>query len=319
MKNKLSAIIRITVSFGLLGLLFWLMRDDISEIWGTISGSNLNLIVLGLILVACNVAMLAVRLKIIFEGEDLTVTWREALQLTYVGYYFNNFMPTAVGGDIVKAHYASQANQKRMQSYASVMMDRVIGLYTFLMVAAVALLVDRGRFNVPVIRPMVFLFVLMGIAGFIMLTNKAVARFMRNLFGRMKMLKLGEKLNSFYDIVHDYRNRLDVVGKALLISIIAQSVYFFVMYLFFIALGVPVKLGNIFLVMPVVTFISMLPSLGGLGVREGAIVTFFAPLAGKDTAFAASLLLLSTFICSSIIGGIIYLWWGISGTHKRDA
>ena len=61
----------------------------------------------------------------------------------------------------------------------------------------------------------------------------------------------------------------------------------------------------------------MLPSIGGLGVREGAFVAFFAALAGRDTAFAVSLLLLSGLLVVSFLGGLVYLWWGVSGVRTE--
>ncbi|MFC1480273.1 YbhN family protein [Candidatus Omnitrophota bacterium] len=317
MKNKISVIIRFVISFGLLGLLFWIMRNDIRNIWETISGTSLHFIAIAVVLILINAIMLSYRLKVIFLGENLEITLGEAIQLTFMGYFFNNFMPTAVGGDIIKAHYAAELNQKRIQSYASVLMDRFIGLYSFLVVAAVALIIDRGRFQMTVIRPLVFCLLAAGLVGVIIATNRTVARFMERFFMRLKMLRLGERLMAAYNIVHDYRNRRDVVAKSFLVSLFAQCLYFGVIYLFFLSLGTRVSLGNILLIMPVVTFISMIPSLGGLGVREGAMVAFFAPLAGKDTAFAVSLLYLFALFLISIIGGVIYLWWGFSRARKE--
>ena len=131
------------------------------------------------------------------------------------------------------------------------------------------------------------------------------------------MLGLGERLESLYAIVHDYRNRLDVIGRSILSSVIAQSIYFTVIYIFFLSLGSRVAYGNIFLIMPVVTFISMLPSLGGIGLREGAIVALFAPLAGKEDAFTVSMLVLLTYFVLSLIGGIVCLIWGVTGKYKE--
>ncbi len=310
MKNKGSALIRIVISFGLLGLLFWLMRGEARGIWVTISAGDSRLIAVAAGIILINVTMLAYRMKIIFLGENLDITFRESLQLTLIGYFFNNFMPTAVGGDIVKAHYAAHANKKKVRSYASVFMDRLIGLYTFLAVAAVALLVDRGRFQMAPVRLLVFCLLAAGIAGFVIVTNKSVARLMERLFARLKMFRLGERLSGVYDIVHDYRNRRGVVARSFAISVFAQCLYFFVVYLFFLSLGTRVNIGNIFLIMPVVTFVSMIPSIGGLGVREGAIVAFFAPLVGKETAFAVSILALCGLLFVSVIGGAVYLWRG---------
>lgn len=317
MKGGLFSFLRIVVSVSLLALLFWFMRGDISSIWVTIKGSDLRYIALGLALLLLNVYILAYRLKIIFKGEDLSLNMKEAVQLTYIGYFFNNFMPTAVGGDIVKAHYAGQANSKKLQSYASVFMDRFIGLYSFLIVAAVALLVDQGRFQVKMIRPLVFALLAAGVAGFIVATNTTIARGMERFLKNLKLLQLGEKLHAVYSIVHDYRNRVDIVVKSIVVSVAAQSVYFVVVWLFFLSLGYRVSMGNIFLIMPVVTFISMLPSIGGLGVREGATVAFFSSIVGKEASFAASLLLLAGLFFLSLIGGLVYVWWGVTGVRGK--
>ncbi len=317
MNKKISAILRIGISFGLLGLLFWLMRNEISEICVTISQSNLSLIAAGAGLFLIGTFLLGLRLKVIFKGENLDIKYSDALKLTFIGYYFNNFMPTAVGGDIIKGHYAAHRTQKKLQSYASVMMDRLIGLYTFLIVAAVALVFDKGRSDLPILAPVVFTLVVAGVVLTVAITNIKVASFLKTVFSRLKLFGIGEKINSLYDIVHDYRNRSGIVFKAMLISIVAQSIYFVMIYLFFMALGHVVPLGNIFLIMPLVTFISMIPSLGGLGVREGALVAFFTPLTNKETAFAVSILVLFGLLFISLIGGIIYLWWGINGLRKE--
>ncbi|MBD3425990.1 MAG: flippase-like domain-containing protein [Candidatus Omnitrophica bacterium] len=313
MKSKISNLIRILISFGLLALLFWIMRDDILDMWQTVIAGDMGFILAGLALILVNVAMLAYRFKIIFLGEDLKINMREAFQLTTVGYFFNNFMPTAVGGDIVKAYYAAHGSDERIKAYASVFMDRFIGLYTFLLVAAAALAVDRGRFHLDAVRTLVFILIFLGIVGFVVATNRRVARFIGRSLKRLKVMDLGEKLGALYNIVHDYRNRLDVVLKSFAVSILGQSLYFTAVYLFFRSLGHEVNLGNIFLIMPVVTFVSMIPSLGGLGVREGAFVALFAGLTGKETAFAVSLMLLFGLFFISLIGGAIYLWWGLSG------
>ncbi|MGB2599503.1 MAG: lysylphosphatidylglycerol synthase transmembrane domain-containing protein [Candidatus Omnitrophota bacterium] len=318
MKNKIFALMRVGVSLSLLGLLIWLMRDEFSQIKETLLASNFLFILAAVCLFNITVSVISYRMKIVFEGENLDLSIWESIQLTYIGYFFNNFMPTAVGGDVVKAHYATQTNQKRMQSYASVLMDRLIGLYSFLIIAAIALAINWQSFRIPLARNMIFLFLGLGVVGFLIITNKTVESILQRFFKRIKMRQLGEKLEELYSIVHDYRNRLDVIGKALLISIFAQSTYFVVIYMFFRSLGLDTGIGNIFLIMPVVTFISMFPSLGGLGVREGAMVALFAPLTGKDNAFAASLLLLFLLFLVSLIGGIIYFWWGVSARRKES-
>lgn len=318
MKNKISALVRVIISFGLLGFLFWFMRSEFQYIWKTILTCDVRFIAAAFVCLSVMTVMLSWRLKVIFIGEDLSITLREALQLTCVGYFFNNFMPTAVGGDIIKAHYAAHFNKQKLKSYASVLMDRFIGLFTIVIIAAVALVVDRGKFESPMVRPLVAVLLVLGVSGAVIATNSSIARFMERALLRLKMFQLGERLHAVYTIVHDYRNRKDVVTKSIILSTCAQSAYYTIIYFLFLSLGQDVNIGNVFLVMPVVIFISMIPSIGGLGVREGAMVAFFSVLVGKDIAFAVSLLLLAGLFLLSFVGGIVYLWWGLSGARDEE-
>ena len=311
MKKKIFSILRVLISFGLLGLLFWFMRKEFGDILGIIAKSRLGFVASGVGCFLITVAVLSYRLKVVFLGENMHLKMSECIQLTFIGYFFNNFMPTAVGGDIIKAHCVSKLHEDRIKSYTSVMMDRIIGLYSFLILAAVALLVDQGRFEPKILTKLVFIFLAVGIAGFLIITNRSIAQFIERIFAGMHMFGLGEKLQSMYNIVHDYRNRLDVIVRSIVISVIGQSIYFIAFFIFLIALGERVSLPLVFLIMPVVTFVSMMPSLGGLGAREGAIVLFFAPIIGKELAFAASLLLLFSYFFISFMGGIAYFFWGL--------
>ena len=312
MKKKISIILRFGISFGLLFFLFWKMKGDITGIWGVLAGCEPFYLGISALLLMCNILLLSYRLKIIFRGENLDINFRESSSLTVMGYFFNNFMPTAVGGDIIKAYIASIKNKQRLQSYASVMMDRFIGLYSFLVVAAVALFIDSGRVESPLVKPLVMALIGIGSAGFVIVINKRIAEFVERFFEKVKLLRIGEKINAVYSIVQDYRNRKKLVIEAFLVSLLSQIFFFLVIHMFFLSLDSPISIGNIFLIMPVVTFISMVPSLGGLGVREGAIVALFMPLAGKEVSFAVSLLLLSAFLCVSIVGGVIFLFSGNS-------
>ncbi|MCK4852549.1 MAG: flippase-like domain-containing protein, partial [Candidatus Omnitrophica bacterium] len=233
MKKKFLISLKIAVSFGLLGGLFWLMRKDAGDILAIISSADLRWLAAALVILICNMATIAFRLKIVFHGENLNLPFGEALRLNFIGYFFNNFMPTAVGGDIMKAHCAGSYTNSRMRSYASVMMDRVIGLYSFLIVAAIALIADRGRFQIASIRFIVFSFLICGIAAFVAVTNKKIADILERFFLRIKLGGLEKRLDSLYKLVHDYRNRLDIVGKSLLVSLVSQSMYFIVIYIYF--------------------------------------------------------------------------------------
>jgi hypothetical protein len=73
------------------------------------------------------------------------------------------------------------------------------------------------------------------------------------------------------------------------------------------ALGSRAPLVYFYLLVPVVNLLSMLPSLNGLGIREGAYIYFLKPYIGREYAAAISILGLGLLLLVSLIGGLIYL------------
>ena len=79
------------------------------------------------------------------------------------------------------------------------------------------------------------------------------------------------------------------------------------------SIGTPIPIIDILLRMPIISILSLLPSINGLGLREGSTVVFFGPIIGKENAFAVSILWLFVLFVTSIIGGVIY---GLSPQFK---
>jgi len=90
------------------------------------------------------------------------------------------------------------------------------------------------------------------------------------------------------------------------ISIVSQALFFVSLAMIAVSIGKTIPMKELFLRMPIVSMLSLLPSINGLGLREGATVVFIGPLIGKENAFAVSILWLAILFIVSIIGGIVY-------------
>ena len=155
-------------------------------------------------------------------------------------------------------------------------------------------------------RAVLIFVILCFVAAFVCLNSK-MAGLVSGILSKIHFKNIGEKLLKVYNMVHAYKNRKMVLLYTIIISIISQAAYFYVIYLAFTAYGIDVSLKVVFLLMPVVCVVALLPSLGGLGLREGAIVALFGPLVGKEQAFGVSTLLLGILFAISILGGIVYI------------
>lgn len=293
------------VSVGLVSFLLWSMRDNFGHIALTLKKTNPVLFLLAAILFILNALIISVRLKLLFVGEKLNIPLGRVIQLSYIGFFFNNFMPTAVGGDIVKAYYANKQTKETAKSFIAVFMDRFIGLFSFICIAIVALFLSWDNVSFT-LKKIVLVFAVFGIVGFLVILNSTVAKIILKGLSKFNLWNIGERLSKVYRAVHEYKNKKKLILMVIVISIIAQSIYFSVVFLLAKSLNANIFLATVFLVMPIVSVVSMLPSLGGLGLREGAIVTLFGSFMGNEKAFSLSILLLAILLLTSLVGAVIY-------------
>ena len=291
---------RIAISFTLLALLFFVMRRQLKEVGGILLNINRLWLLPVLLLMATSHFFIAVRLRLFLAAQNIIICMREAIGLALIGYFFNNFMPTAVGGDMVKAYYASKKTKGRLHSFTAVFMDRFVGMIALALIAFVAFVILSGEVGGKIILWPIWVIFLSAILFLLLLFNKAAI----TKISKIRFLAGAEKLHSS---VMAFRDKRVLFSKGLLISILAQLCSFMLVYVFVRAMNEHVPFVKIALLTPIVwIIITVAPSIGGLGVREGAFLLLFRPLIGAEKAFALGLLWLCPYILLSISGGFVY-------------
>lgn len=301
--------IGIIVSLFFMGWLVYSMRGDFPKIFGVLKSADRMLIAAGATLFFVGTVLMGLRLKLIFRAKGVHIGLARTVNLTLVGYFFNNFLPTSVGGDIVKALCAARFTHDRVKAFTTVMMDRIFGLFMFIIIPCASLFFLRGELD-PQVPVTVYSFLALSIAFFFLLFNPSVNKrfhLVENLFNRVG---IGTKIRQIYEELHDFKNHKGVVTGALLLSVAGQCTGIFLIYLFGVAVGAdPSTWLYFFLLVPIVHLISMLPvSFGGLGIRESAYVLFLKGYIGAERAFAVGILWLALLLFYSFIGGLIYLF-----------
>jgi len=285
-------------------VLLYIMRGKYGQIINVLKGARLPVFGIAFAVFTLATATASARLKLIIEAQDISITFMEAFSLTFIGYFFNNFLPTAIGGDVAKAYYLGRKSLNTTGSYTSVFVDRAVGLITMVFMAFVALLFFRGSIVDDTVRYSVFAITAIAVLGIVFMANKGFARRFSVLLCLVKPLE--EKLVKVYHAVNQYRHHWLLMLKTLLISVVSQLCFFTFYGILALSIGSRIAPVDVLMRMPIVSMMSLLPSINGLGVREGATVVFFGPLIGNEKAFAVSILALSALLITSLIGGIIY-------------
>ena len=114
------------------------------------------------------------------------------------------------------------------------------------------------------------------------------------------------KLRDTYYAIHRYKNNKRLIFESLVISVISQLLFYLSFGIVAFSIGCRISPIDALLRIPLVSLMSMLPSLNGLGLREGSTVVLFGPLIGRENAFAVSILWILILLLSSVIGGFVY-------------
>jgi hypothetical protein len=269
----------------------------------------------------------AVRWRLFAQPLGFHSPWRDFINFYFVGMFFNLLLPTSVGGDVVRAWYLDGGSGRRLASFLSVFVDRFSGLLVLLGLACVA------DMFCPITLPFwigVSVWVTAGCAVLGLVSLALARRAERTTLeagpGHSALPAPRSPLRSLtVSISHSLtlflgRPRLLLTTTSL--SLLVQGVNVVLVWLLGTAIGAPVPASYYGIVVPMVTLLTLLPvSLNGMGVREGGMVLFLAPLGiPSSTALGLALLWFSVFVAASLFGAGIYLFGNLSrpGEQAHD-
>ena len=234
--------------------------------------------------------------------------WADALNVTYIGFFFNNFLPTAVGGDLVKAYCVSKKTGDRLNAFSGVLMDRIFGLVMFIAIPSVTVFFLRDSLD-PMIPKFVFSVLALALLVIAVLFNKqGISRLLSFIKKRhLERVPLAHKFLEMYHAMHQLTREKKLVIRVCLLALSSQMLGILAVFWIIRSLSADVPLYYLLLTVPVVHFLSMLPSINGLGIRETGFLYFFKGPLGEEAASAMAILYFFYLILHSIIGGTIYL------------
>lgn len=288
-------------------LIYWILQgSDLGEIFAAVGGADGRLLALAFSLHVAGLVLSAYRWRLLLRERGMDVSVFCLLESIIVGIFFNNFLPSTVGGDAYRAYDSWRLGQSRSDAVAVVFIDRFLGLLVLMLFALLAFLAS-GQMTRDI--PYLYLWLLLGTAVMLAATwlMFMTPRWLPELFGRVR-LPFGNKIMSILEAFLAFQGQWVLLFKALGISILLQANVVIHYYLIARALSLPIPFYSFFLIVPLATVITLLPiSVNGIGVRENVHVFFFAPFAVlKPEAVAFAWIAYSMVLVQEIVGGIVY-------------
>ena len=314
-KKWISTLLRIIVGLGLLVFLFW--KTDVHKILTILIGTEPHFIIFSILLFSIAVFVISYRWKILLATHSVSIPFSKTTAFYLIGFFFNNFLPTLIGLDMIRAVYASNSYGKKAECFASVISEKVIGLLAILLLGVFFLppFLKKNRFIIFIFLGFV-IFTILFILGILFFPKRKSFRIFNWFFKIRFILQLKDKVRRLYDALYYYKNKKIVVVKTLLLSFCYQLILITMVFFIGRALSCRIPFYYYLAFIPVINIGSMIPiTPNGIGIREFLYVYLFK-LAGVESSMAILISLLYFIITMlvSLSGAIIFIF----GTRKGE-
>jgi len=308
-KRLIWLVVKIAVS---LSLLIYILAAKVSlpDIGRSLAGLNLAWVALAFSLHIFGLLISAYRWQILARAQGNEVPLGYLVKSYLVGTFFNNFLPTRFGGDVVRIWDGSKYSESLLKSSAIVVVERATGLVVLFLFA---LLASLFRLDMARQIPLIWVSLLVGLAGLLLAAfflSPPAGRLINLLPGRGVWSRLKAKVLGFRDIILAYRHRPALFGQALAWALLLQLNVILYYFLIGRAFSLRVAFLDYFIFIPIVLLIQIIPvTIGGLGLRESAYIAVFAYYGvAARTAVSFSLVAdLAVGLLVGLIGAVIYI------------
>ena len=289
-KISKKTVLKISVSVVLLAVI--LFKVDKKQLVQNISMMNPWFIPIIVGLIVLNYFVSSVRWKkLLIHSDTSRISVRYLTSLYFIGSFFNNFMPTSVGGDVYKVVKLGKKLGNNTDAFTATFMERFTGVVALVCISSGALIKLLGIWG-----GLIFLAVLAGIPiGYIALGFAS------------KRIK---KLQKIYASISAYKKVPKVLLFAFLTSFIVQLCSIFAQYFVFMSVGAHFSPFYAMFIFPIIILAGFfIPSLNGIGVQDALYIQLIAqptPNLTADLALSASVLFHLMRLGVSLVGGVLY-------------
>lgn len=299
-----SKITRIILSIGLIYLAFG--KVDILSVVGEIAKVPWWFVIIYIVYGVVTSFIGAYRWALfLFDRPNFSQVWN-LLRAIYVAGFYSLFLPSGVASDLIKwlPLQKKYPELTKARLFSSVVVDRVVGFGAYIMVALVAMLLGKlMNFGFPNYLLWLFLGLTTGIIVFYVVVFSFD---IESLILKIKFWKFHRLVEIARILKDEDKSRL---FKCYLVSVVGEFAWITPVWAVSQVLGAGMSLLSVFIFMPVIGLILILPiSVAGFGARESLYVYFF----GQLGLSSEKILAVSTFsglvgVLMSLLGGFLAL------------
>lgn len=287
-KRYLKLILRVGISGSL--ILWIIIQQDFTKIISNVVQFSPFILICAVFILIFGTMISSIRWQTILSIPEKHVPLKSLMILYLKGYFYNNFLPTQMGGDLYKSIAVGNKIKDQSTALFSVFMDRFGGLLILLSLSLFGIASTQGMMGI-------FIGVLLFVIGLglyfpvLNLVSKKI-KFLVNFKLASEMLVKNPKK----------------AGLILFYSFLVQVFSFFLVYVLFLGMGINLSIKEIVLYLPLTALATLIPSFNGFGTQEVAYATLFAQSGvSPEISITVSVLIHVVRLTMSLIGGILIL------------
>ena len=293
-------IIRVIGTFLSIALLIYLLsQQGWSEIVDALRQIPPIHLVLVVILMAISRISVGARWYSLLRSTTSNISFAESLRMTFAGLFAANFLPTTIGGDVVRLAGTLPRSEDRVGSAASIAADRLVGLSGMAMAIPLGLGVLIDWIQTNAVAGGLFLQVVR-ISGF------AVALTFNWSDAWTKFIKMFRRL---IDVIVMWIRRPRALIAAFGFTWLHMACLFSLLWLLLTGMGQTISFPMVAGLWSFTYLITLMPfSINGLGIREVSISYIFTNLGGVSIQSALTLaLIVRTLEMIASVPGVFFL------------
>lgn len=285
-----------------------LSRIDWQTFGATLQKADILLLGIAFVLLWVERVWAVFKWRFLLLAQDVRISMWALFCIYNIGAFWGLFLPSSLSTDVVRGYYLSKETSNIELSAASVVVDRMMGLFSLLFLCLVSILFYSSTFEVSIISYVVLVSICC-VIGACCAYWEAVPTFLEQKIGFFRQHAVGKKLISMHRAFLSFRQYPVVMVKSFCYSLVLQFIRVVTIYITALAFQIDADLVKFFIVVPLTVIIIMIPiSIGGLGVREGSFISLFALVGiGVNESFAISGTNSIMVTLIGLIGGLFYL------------
>jgi uncharacterized protein (TIRG00374 family) len=313
----LKTAVRAAIAAGLTAYILW--RSHPRDVLAAIAGADWRLIAVAVALVLADRALMAYRwllLLCIVDRADRPPL-AEIMRIFFVSTFVGTFLPASIGADAVRAYSMTRLKVRGGEAVASVFMDRMLGVASILVMAALGLTLARDLAGNRTIVLSLVVAAAACAATLIVIFSDAAARLAAGAIGVLPA-RLHDFAEGLLASIRRYSAHHGQLLSVLLGSIAVQTLRIVQAYFLGSGLGIAAPPTTYFAFVPLILLVMLLPvTFNGIGTSQAAFVWFFGRAGvAAPAAFALSVLFVALGVVGNLPGGLLYAFGDRGETNR---